>query len=72
MDNNLPSGLRDDPFSYQIVKSGDVRISRAGRIVTIVRGAAAARLAERLGQSDERDQQLLARITGNYKRGNER
>lgn len=68
----LPDGLRNDPFSYVVVKSGDVRISRGGRVVTVVRGAEAARLVDRLGVSDAQDQQLLARITGNYKRGNER
>lgn len=72
MDSDLPPGLRDDPFSYQVAKSGEVRISRSGRLVTAVRGAAAVRLAARLGQSGQQDQQLLARVTGNYKRGNER
>lgn len=65
-------GLTDDPFAYQVTKSGEVRISRGGRVVVTVRGAQADRLAARLGVSDESDQQLLARVTGNYKRGNER
>jgi hypothetical protein len=65
-------GLADDPFSYQVTKSGEVRISRGGRVVVTVRGAQADRLAARLGAGDESDQQLLARVTGNYKRGNER
>ena len=69
---DLPPGLRDDPFDYRIAKSGEVRISRGGRVVTVVRGAEAARLAGRLGESEAQDQQLLARVTGNYKRGNER
>jgi hypothetical protein len=38
----------------------------------VVRGAAAERLAARLGRDPVRDQHLLARVTGNYKRGNER
>ncbi|WP_040162744.1 hypothetical protein [Microbacterium gorillae] len=65
-------GLTDDPFDHHVTKEGDIRISRSGRVVTVVRGAAAAALLGRLGRSDESDQQLLARATGNYRRGNER
>lgn len=61
-----------EPFTYRIAKSGDVHISREGRRVVMVRGNAAAKLAAALGDGDELDQQLLARATGNYKRGNER
>lgn len=62
-------GLQDDPFSYRVTKSGEVRI---GRVVVAVRGAQAQRLIANLGASDESDKQLLARVTGNDKRGNER
>lgn len=72
MGTDLPPGLAEDPFDYAITKSGDVRVSRGGREIVVVRGSAARKLSARLGQSDERDQHLLARITGNYKRGNER
>lgn len=61
-----------EPFTYRIAKSGDVYISREGRLVVMVRGNAASKLAAALGNGDESDQQLLARATGNYKRGNER
>lgn len=49
-----------------------VRISRGGKLVTVVGGEGARRLLARLGVSDESDQALLQRATGNYKRGNER
>ncbi|BCJ25993.1 hypothetical protein [Actinocatenispora sera] len=65
-------GLADDPFSYQVTKSGEVRISRGGRVVVTLRGAQADRVVARLGAGDEADQQLLARVTGNYRRGTER
>lgn len=65
-------GLEDDPFSYDVTKSGLVRISRGGRVVVTVGGSRAARLIAELGRDDESDQQLLARVTGNYRRGNER
>lgn len=72
MPETMPDGLAEEPFAYEIAKSGEVRISRAGRVVTVVRGAAAAKLASRLGRGALRDQQALARATGNYRRGNER
>lgn len=61
-----------EPFTYRVTKGGDVLISRAGRLVTVLRGAAAARLADRLGEDEQSDQALLQRATGNYRRGNER
>ncbi len=71
-DAPMPEGLADDPFAYRITKSGEVHVTRGGRAVVVVRGAAAERLAARLGRDPVRDQHLLARVTGNYKRGNER
>ncbi|GMA22416.1 hypothetical protein GCM10025864_01750 [Luteimicrobium album] len=64
--------LDDDPFDYEVTKAGTVRIFRGGREVVTVAGRAAERLVERLGVADATDQQLLARVTGNYRRGNER
>ncbi len=65
-------GLEDDPFDFRITKDGRVLVSRGGRQVTVVAGAAADKLIGKLGASDDEDQQLLARATGNYRRGNER
>lgn len=65
--------LESDPFDYRITKAGAVIISRGGREVVTVGGASARRLAAQLASSDERGEQLLlARVTGNYRRGNER
>jgi len=65
-------GLEDDPFDYELTKSGNVRVFRGGRVVVTVSGAAAWKLVARLGTGAKQDQHLLARVTGNYKRGNER
>lgn len=67
----------DDPFEYRVTKSGQVLISRGGRQVATVAGARAARLIAVLdaaaASGDEDGVQLaLAKVTGNYKRGNER
>lgn len=63
--------LEDDPFGYRITKSGMLLISRRGRTVMELGGKKAAALIPRLGRSADEDQQLLARVTGNYRRGNE-
>jgi hypothetical protein len=69
----LPPGLAEDPFDHQVTASGQVRISRGGRVVVTVAGRAAGKLAARLATADEvATQHLLARATGNYRRGNER
>lgn len=59
-------------------KSGELQILRDGRPVTLLGAAQAERLLAalaRCGEGDEGEaqrQRLLARATGNYKRGNER
>jgi hypothetical protein len=59
-------------FSYSVTKDGRVRIAHRGRHVVTVAGARAARLSARLAAADgDSTQQLLARATGNFKRGNE-
>ena len=60
-------------FAYRTVKDGTVRISWNGRQVTTLAGAEARRFltrAEGLGEAEA--QLLMARVTGNFKRGNER
>ncbi|HUG08193.1 MAG TPA: hypothetical protein VMP13_04780 [Acidimicrobiia bacterium] len=60
-----PSG-----FEYSVRKNGDVVITHQRRLAAVLRGHQATRF---LSQVETRDaQQLMARITGNYKRGNER
>jgi hypothetical protein len=60
-------------FSYTVTKDGRVRIAFRGRQVVTVAGARAGRLSAQLAHADgDETQQLLARATGNFKRGNER
>lgn len=64
----LPTG-----FTWSARKNGELAISRDGRVVTLVRHRAAERLTARLAAATEDEvQQVLARATGNYRRGNER
>jgi hypothetical protein len=67
------SRLDSDQFAYQLTKDGRVRVSHHGRHVVTVAGAAGERLASQLeGATDREAQLLLAKATGNFKRGNER
>lgn len=59
-------------FSYALRRNGDVEIRRDGRVVTILRGDAAADFTAAVHSPGCDEQQLMARVTGNYKRGNER
>lgn len=65
--------MSTDEFGWRATKGGWVRITWRGRVATTVAGAAAARfLHQAEGADGETVQALLARATGNFKRGNER
>lgn len=57
-------------FAYSVRKNGEVVITHHGRQAAILRGAAAQRFLSGVATGDP--QALMARATGNYKRGNER
>lgn len=57
-------------FAYVVRKNGDIVISHHGRVATTIRGAAAGEFLDAVDAGDA--QAVMARVTGNYKRGNER
>jgi hypothetical protein len=60
-------------FSWRQTKGGRVRIARDGRVVTTLAGDSARRFLRRVeGAGEDAAQLEMARVTGNYKRGNER
>ena len=60
-------------FAFRLRKSGEVEISHHGRPAAVLRGKAAAAFAGDIaGLAPQQAQQLMARLTGNYGRGNER
>lgn len=60
-------------FAYRVRKSGDVEVLHHGALATTLRGAAAVDFIAEIGSCEPpAAQQLMARVTGNYKRGNER
>jgi hypothetical protein len=57
-------------FAWTRRKNGDVVITHHGRTASVLRGARADAFVTDAVDGDE--QELMARLTGNYKRGNER
>jgi len=67
------ASMDDGAFGYHKRKDGTVVISYHGRPVTTLRGNESAKFARNVEPLEGRDAQLLmARVTGNFKRGNER
>ena len=65
--------LESDPFDHRVAADSSIRITRGGRVVTVLRGDAARRLADRLTDADPAAIQFeLARATGHYRHGTER
>ena len=65
--------LDDEVFTYQATKGRKVFVSWNGRRVKTLSGAEAERFLQKVGELDDADAQLLmAKMTGNFKRGNER
>lgn len=61
------------PFSYVRRKDGTIVVRYHDAPITLLRGRAAERFSGRLEGLDEAGaQQLMARVTGNFKHGNER
>ena len=65
-------GLQEEPFSYREGGEGKVFISWRGRQVMILKGDKARAFLARVRETDGPGRQLvMARATGNFKRGNE-
>jgi hypothetical protein len=57
-------------FRFDRRKNGDVVVFHHGRMATALRGEKATEFLAAAATEDPQD--LMARVTGNYKRGNER
>lgn len=65
--------FEERPFSFRSTRDGRVFIAWGGREVKCLRGREAERfLAAVKGAALEAQQLAMARVTGNFKRGNER
>ena len=71
-------GAAPNGFDFE-VRGGDVVITHHGKRATVLRGLRAQEFLDEVGGEDARHaagsadaQLLMARVTGNYRRGNER
>lgn len=66
--------LNEEPFDYTVTKDEKVFISYEGKQIKSLKGKEAKRLLAKLQSAgtDKDIQLLLAKITGNFKRGNEK
>jgi hypothetical protein len=66
--------LDEEIFTYRVTKNDTVIIDWNGRTVSTLKGKDAEKILLKINQaSDDKEIQLiLAKVTGNFKRGNER
>ena len=67
--------LEEEPFAYQLMKNDMVQIRYEGKQVMTLKGKEAERLSAKLTAAEgdsKKVQLLLAKATGNFKRGNEK
>lgn len=67
--------LSEEPFTYQTTKNGTVVIYYKGKQIKIIKDSEAENLLRKIKEVEgnvTEVQLLLAKITGNFKRGNER
>ena len=57
-------------FEWTQRKNSDVVVTHHARVAAILRGRAATKFVSDVSRGDP--QEVMARVTGNYKRGNER
>lgn len=63
-------GAAPEGFDFHELPDGSIRITHHGKPATTLRGGRAAEFVADVESGDP--QELMARLTGNYKRGNER
>ncbi|MCM3125687.1 MULTISPECIES: hypothetical protein [unclassified Mesobacillus] len=66
--------LGDEPFSFRVTKDNTVFLDYYGRKVKILKGTEAEKFLKRINAAENstEEQIVMAKITGNFKRGNER
>lgn len=65
--------LQEEPFSYKVHSDGKLFVYYGGKHVRTYKDKEAEKLVKQLSTATpEQEQLLLARVTGNFKRGNER
>ena len=72
-DHRKEDPLAHEPFSYEQGKDEKVQIFYLNRLVKTIKGKEAERFLFKISGAGDRDsQQIMAKVTGKYKFGNER
>lgn len=65
--------LDEEPFSYQLIKDQKVHLFWEGKPIKIIKDEEARKFLAKMSGADTKEQQLImAKLTGNFKRGNEK
>jgi hypothetical protein len=66
--------LDENPFSYRVTKNNTVFLDFQGKQVKILKGKESEKFLEKIkfAKDEQAVQLILAKVTGNFKRGNER
>ncbi|MBM6616366.1 hypothetical protein [Bacillus suaedaesalsae] len=66
--------LDEIPFTYQVNKNNTIFIDYYGKQVKVLKGKEAVQFLKKIqnAQDEKALQLIMAKITGNFKRGNER
>lgn len=65
--------LDEEPFSYRATKNGTVQIVWSRKVAKTLKGPQAQAFLDEIADLEGKEAQLLmARLTGNFKHGNER
>ncbi|HAQ41210.1 MAG TPA: hypothetical protein DCM73_10520 [Clostridiales bacterium] len=72
-DEDKRDRLKEEIFSYKVTKDKKVFISWNGKQVMILKGKESKKFLSKIAGAGEYEAQLImAKITGNFKRGNEK
>jgi hypothetical protein len=66
--------FNEEVFTYRVSKDKTVFIEWNGKQIKILKGKEAEKFIDRMGRATTKleEQLILAKVTGNFKRGNER
>lgn len=71
--DKLEEKFMEEVFTYRVSKDNKIFISWHGKQVTILSGKESAKFLARISGANFQEAQLImAKITGNFKRGNEK
>ena len=66
--------LEEEPFTYRVMKDEKIDIAWHGKSIMLLKGSSAKEIINKLNQAPTimEEQLVLAKITGNFKHGNEK